>query len=190
MCRMYIFNLYAHTHLSYRCLKMYCDCFREDLYCYNCNCNDCFNQERHEPVRMTAMKVHSSTPPLPNPSLHAFDSHSSPPPSIHPSIYPSIHASIHLIHPSIHASIHPSIRPSIHPSIHPFIHPSIYLSILSCIHPFIHPSIHPSILSCIHPSHPSIHPSIHLSVHPSIHHIEATLHRSRQEPGGTPTKRC
>jgi hypothetical protein len=38
-----------------RCLKMYCDCFTQGVYCYGCNCAGCCNTEEKEPSRAEAV---------------------------------------------------------------------------------------------------------------------------------------
>lgn len=39
-----------------RCLKLYCDCFRVTKYCDGCNCNDCDNLYKREPIRQNAIQ--------------------------------------------------------------------------------------------------------------------------------------
>lgn len=40
-----------------RCLKLYCECFQAQRYCYSCNCFDCYNILEHESSRREAMKL-------------------------------------------------------------------------------------------------------------------------------------
>jgi len=39
-----------------KCLKLYCECFAAELYCDNCNCNDCNNTPEFDNVRDKARK--------------------------------------------------------------------------------------------------------------------------------------
>uniref|UniRef100_A0A182W8A0 CRC domain-containing protein n=1 Tax=Anopheles minimus TaxID=112268 RepID=A0A182W8A0_9DIPT len=39
-----------------QCLKLYCDCFANGEYCYNCNCKDCFNTFDHASERQKAVR--------------------------------------------------------------------------------------------------------------------------------------
>uniref|UniRef100_A0A182TBG3 CRC domain-containing protein n=1 Tax=Anopheles maculatus TaxID=74869 RepID=A0A182TBG3_9DIPT len=39
-----------------QCLKLYCDCFANGEYCYNCNCKDCFNTFDHANERQKAIR--------------------------------------------------------------------------------------------------------------------------------------
>ncbi|XP_049291636.1 protein lin-54 homolog [Anopheles funestus] len=39
-----------------QCLKLYCDCFANGEYCYNCNCKDCFNTFDHDHERQKAIR--------------------------------------------------------------------------------------------------------------------------------------
>ncbi|XP_052902319.1 protein lin-54 homolog isoform X2 [Anopheles moucheti] len=39
-----------------QCLKLYCDCFANGEYCYNCNCKDCFNTFDHDHERQKAVR--------------------------------------------------------------------------------------------------------------------------------------
>merc|ERR1719245_2567568 len=39
-----------------QCLKLYCDCFANGEFCFNCNCNNCFNNLQHEEERQKAIK--------------------------------------------------------------------------------------------------------------------------------------
>uniref|UniRef100_A0A182JAP7 CRC domain-containing protein n=1 Tax=Anopheles atroparvus TaxID=41427 RepID=A0A182JAP7_ANOAO len=39
-----------------QCLKLYCDCFANGEFCYNCNCKDCYNTFEHEPERQKAIR--------------------------------------------------------------------------------------------------------------------------------------
>uniref|UniRef100_A0A182M0L9 CRC domain-containing protein n=1 Tax=Anopheles culicifacies TaxID=139723 RepID=A0A182M0L9_9DIPT len=39
-----------------QCLKLYCDCFANGEYCYNCNCKDCFNTFDHANERQKAVR--------------------------------------------------------------------------------------------------------------------------------------
>ncbi|EAL41036.3 AGAP010380-PA, partial [Anopheles gambiae str. PEST] len=39
-----------------QCLKLYCDCFANGEYCYNCNCKDCFNTFDHDNERQKAIR--------------------------------------------------------------------------------------------------------------------------------------
>ncbi|KAI5711843.1 hypothetical protein M8J75_003494 [Diaphorina citri] len=38
------------------CLKLYCDCFANGEFCYQCNCNSCFNNIEHEDDRHHAIR--------------------------------------------------------------------------------------------------------------------------------------
>ncbi|XP_050531926.1 protein lin-54 homolog [Daktulosphaira vitifoliae] len=39
-----------------QCLKLYCDCFANGEFCYQCNCNSCFNNIEHEEDRAQAIR--------------------------------------------------------------------------------------------------------------------------------------
>lgn len=39
-----------------KCLKMYCECFANQLYCEGCNCQDCNNNENFASIREKALK--------------------------------------------------------------------------------------------------------------------------------------
>uniref|UniRef100_A0A1B6DQ28 CRC domain-containing protein n=1 Tax=Clastoptera arizonana TaxID=38151 RepID=A0A1B6DQ28_9HEMI len=39
-----------------QCLKLYCDCFANGEFCFQCNCNSCFNNLDHEEDRQRAIK--------------------------------------------------------------------------------------------------------------------------------------
>lgn len=39
-----------------QCLKLYCDCFANGEFCYNCNCKDCYNTFDHEAEREKAVR--------------------------------------------------------------------------------------------------------------------------------------
>ncbi|XP_025415888.1 protein lin-54 homolog isoform X2 [Sipha flava] len=39
-----------------QCLKLYCDCFANGEFCYQCNCNSCFNNMEHEEDRAQAIR--------------------------------------------------------------------------------------------------------------------------------------
>jgi hypothetical protein len=39
-----------------QCLKLYCDCFANGEFCFNCNCNNCFNNIANEEERQKAIK--------------------------------------------------------------------------------------------------------------------------------------
>ena len=39
-----------------QCLKLYCDCFANGEFCFNCNCNNCFNNLQHEEERQKQIK--------------------------------------------------------------------------------------------------------------------------------------
>lgn len=39
-----------------QCLKLYCDCFANGEFCYQCNCNCCFNNLEHEEDRQRAIR--------------------------------------------------------------------------------------------------------------------------------------
>jgi hypothetical protein len=40
-----------------QCLKLYCDCFANGEFCYNCNCKDCFNNLENEDERQKAIRA-------------------------------------------------------------------------------------------------------------------------------------
>jgi hypothetical protein len=40
-----------------RCLKLYCECFTQGVYCYGCNCVSCCNIESAEPSRAEAVET-------------------------------------------------------------------------------------------------------------------------------------
>uniref|UniRef100_A0A7S1FPP5 CRC domain-containing protein n=1 Tax=Corethron hystrix TaxID=216773 RepID=A0A7S1FPP5_9STRA len=40
-----------------RCLKLYCECFANEIYCDGCNCNDCQNIAAYEIKRVEAIKA-------------------------------------------------------------------------------------------------------------------------------------
>ncbi|XP_050068850.1 protein lin-54 homolog [Anopheles maculipalpis] len=40
-----------------QCLKLYCDCFANGEYCYNCNCKDCYNTFDHANARQKAIRT-------------------------------------------------------------------------------------------------------------------------------------
>uniref|UniRef100_A0A1B6L2K0 CRC domain-containing protein n=2 Tax=Graphocephala atropunctata TaxID=36148 RepID=A0A1B6L2K0_9HEMI len=40
-----------------QCLKLYCDCFANGEFCFQCNCNSCFNNLDHEEERQRAIKA-------------------------------------------------------------------------------------------------------------------------------------
>ncbi|CAB3371368.1 Hypothetical predicted protein [Cloeon dipterum] len=40
-----------------QCLKLYCDCFANGEFCFNCNCNTCFNNLEHEEDRQRAIRA-------------------------------------------------------------------------------------------------------------------------------------
>ena len=40
-----------------RCLKLYCDCFKQSIYCNGCNCNDCANNFKFESDRSQAVQA-------------------------------------------------------------------------------------------------------------------------------------
>ncbi|XP_050429417.1 protein lin-54 homolog isoform X2 [Adelges cooleyi] len=40
-----------------QCLKLYCDCFANGEFCYQCNCNSCFNNMEHEEDRQQAIRA-------------------------------------------------------------------------------------------------------------------------------------
>ncbi|KAJ6645887.1 Protein lin-54 like [Pseudolycoriella hygida] len=39
------------------CLKLYCDCFANGEFCYNCNCKECFNNLENEEERQRAIRI-------------------------------------------------------------------------------------------------------------------------------------
>ncbi|XP_053680744.1 protein lin-54 homolog [Anopheles nili] len=39
-----------------QCLKLYCDCFANGEFCYNCNCKDCYNTFDHTNERQKAIR--------------------------------------------------------------------------------------------------------------------------------------
>ncbi|XP_060880821.1 protein lin-54 homolog [Metopolophium dirhodum] len=39
-----------------QCLKLYCDCFANGEFCYQCNCNSCYNNIEHEEDRAQAIR--------------------------------------------------------------------------------------------------------------------------------------
>ncbi|XP_022169169.1 protein lin-54 homolog [Myzus persicae] len=39
-----------------QCLKLYCDCFANGEFCYQCNCNSCYNNMEHEEDRAQAIR--------------------------------------------------------------------------------------------------------------------------------------
>lgn len=39
-----------------QCLKLYCECFANGEFCYQCNCNNCFNNIEHEEERQQSIK--------------------------------------------------------------------------------------------------------------------------------------
>jgi len=39
-----------------QCLKLYCDCFANGEFCFNCNCNNCLNNLQNEEERQRAIK--------------------------------------------------------------------------------------------------------------------------------------
>lgn len=39
-----------------RCLRQYCSCFRKNILCLHCQCNDCENDGRHETTRLLAIR--------------------------------------------------------------------------------------------------------------------------------------
>jgi len=39
-----------------QCLKLYCECFANGEFCFNCNCNNCFNNLAHEEARQRSIK--------------------------------------------------------------------------------------------------------------------------------------
>lgn len=40
-----------------QCLKLYCDCFANGEFCFNCNCKECFNNLENEDEREKAIKM-------------------------------------------------------------------------------------------------------------------------------------
>ncbi|OMJ83303.1 hypothetical protein SteCoe_15828 [Stentor coeruleus] len=40
-----------------KCLKLYCECFSSGEYCFDCNCNNCFNNSEHEETRSLRIKA-------------------------------------------------------------------------------------------------------------------------------------
>ncbi|XP_030448185.2 protein tesmin/TSO1-like CXC 5 isoform X1 [Syzygium oleosum] len=40
-----------------RCLKLYCECFASGIYCDNCNCTNCHNNEENEAARREAVEA-------------------------------------------------------------------------------------------------------------------------------------
>ncbi|XP_055592818.1 protein lin-54 homolog [Uranotaenia lowii] len=51
-----------------QCLKLYCDCFANGEFCYNCNCRDCYNnleneEERQKSIRLTLERNPSAFKP-------------------------------------------------------------------------------------------------------------------------------
>uniref|UniRef100_A0A1Q3FFE2 Putative metallothionein-like protein n=1 Tax=Culex tarsalis TaxID=7177 RepID=A0A1Q3FFE2_CULTA len=40
-----------------QCLKLYCDCFANGEFCYNCNCRDCYNNLDNEEERQKAIRA-------------------------------------------------------------------------------------------------------------------------------------
>lgn len=40
-----------------QCLKLYCDCFANGEFCYNCNCRDCYNNLENEEERQKAIRA-------------------------------------------------------------------------------------------------------------------------------------
>lgn len=39
-----------------RCIKLYCDCYANGVYCDGCNCIDCLNNGSHEQSRKVAIQ--------------------------------------------------------------------------------------------------------------------------------------
>ncbi|XP_050095192.1 protein lin-54 homolog [Anopheles aquasalis] len=39
-----------------QCLKLYCDCFANGEFCYNCNCKDCHNTQKDDYARQKAIR--------------------------------------------------------------------------------------------------------------------------------------
>ncbi|XP_037040066.1 protein lin-54 homolog isoform X3 [Bradysia coprophila] len=39
------------------CLKLYCDCFANGEFCFNCNCKECFNNLENEEERQRAIRI-------------------------------------------------------------------------------------------------------------------------------------
>ena len=37
--------------------RRYCECFANGEFCYNCNCNNCYNNLEHEDDRSRAIKT-------------------------------------------------------------------------------------------------------------------------------------
>ena len=50
------------------CLKLYCECFKMEVYCIDCTCPQCFNRENFEVLRQQSINH------LKNKSKHAFKS--------------------------------------------------------------------------------------------------------------------
>ena len=40
-----------------KCLKLYCECFKAQIYCNGCDCVDCNNLELYEEARQKAIRV-------------------------------------------------------------------------------------------------------------------------------------
>lgn len=39
-----------------KCLKLYCECFKKNIYCSDCNCPECLNKESNEDLRQESIK--------------------------------------------------------------------------------------------------------------------------------------
>ncbi len=39
-----------------KCLKLYCDCFKKNIYCSDCSCPQCLNKESNEDLRQESIK--------------------------------------------------------------------------------------------------------------------------------------
>jgi hypothetical protein len=47
-----------------KCVRQYCVCFRAGLLCDGCDCNDCFNDGKHEVERLAAIEHIKTSDPL------------------------------------------------------------------------------------------------------------------------------
>ncbi|CAM9696387.1 unnamed protein product, partial [Discosporangium mesarthrocarpum] len=54
-----------------RCLKLYCECFQRQVYCSDCNCQECLNTASTEDWRQVA--IQSTMERNPNAFVSKFD---------------------------------------------------------------------------------------------------------------------
>lgn len=58
-----------------QCLKLYCECFANGEFCFQCNCNNCYNNIEHEEERQLSIKsCLERNPSAFRPKIHMADS--------------------------------------------------------------------------------------------------------------------